>query len=384
MSKISGPGLSLPSNGPDYPDGIQGISSATSNVAIDLPPGGTWKIPPGEWMIAPGKVSVIQYLDPITGSWLIPNRVAGVATNEYVCSDGQNFRVANLTGCPVGAQVSVGGSAYTAGSTSVTASGAGTNSTWNCLVGGQISVVSIPTAGVGYGIAPLVFIEAPPMGNGVQATATAYLTGGSVTSIGLPNVGAGYTFIPKIKVIPNPYDPNYIAGSVTTNAVISIGTVNTGSISAVYCIGNGAPLSSVTLGAVTLTVAGTSGSGASVVAHYMQTVTSVGIPGAGVSVGTGIGLIGTVGGGAPITSQWNNPNIEHTNFIPRQSSTPATFASSITAIGTIIDSGLFISAPTPIMSFPANSTGGLLTSASLPSVSLFMGSVLDTIVVQRI
>ena len=60
----------------------------------------------------------------------------------------------------VAAVVVAGGSGYVQASTSVTASAGG--STWQPIVGGMLSMSSINNAGTGYGVAPNLFIAAPP------------------------------------------------------------------------------------------------------------------------------------------------------------------------------------------------------------------------------
>jgi len=381
MQFIAGPGQGLQPNVSLYPTQLGGTAPDTAGNEIALPAGGTWTVPPGRWMIDCGKYSAVQYNDPVTGTWRFQT-LGAFGGLKTVYSDGQNFRVANLTGCPVAAQVSVAGSAYTQAGASVTATGGSGTSTWQAIVGGQLSVLSVPSAGTGYGIAPLVLIGPPPMGLGVQATGYAFISANTVSSVGLLNVGAGYTSVPPVTIVPNPYDPNNLS-TPGKNAVVSVGLFGAGSVSAVLCTNNGIPLTSVALGTVTITIGGP-GASASVVAVNLQTITSIGIPGVGVSLGVGAGIIQTAGGGVPITSQWTNPAVELNSFVPRQYIGTGTLTGgSLTAVAAINDGGLFLSTPTPGMTLPMNGVGGLLTGASLASLSLFMGSASDTILVQQ-
>ena len=84
------------------------------------------------------------------------------------------------------------------------------------------STFNSATGGVGYGVAPLVFIPSPPP-PGVAASAIAYLSTSSVVSIGVTNQGAGYPVAPPLLYLPNPTDPNYLSGTYTTPAVATVG-----------------------------------------------------------------------------------------------------------------------------------------------------------------
>jgi hypothetical protein len=338
---------------------------------IALSGGDVQTIPAGRWWVDLGAYSVLQYLDPVTGVW----RSFSSARSQplQVVSDGFTRRVANLTGCPIGAIVNNGGSSFAGSTATITANVGG--SLWTAIVGGSLSVSTISVAGSGYSVAPLVYIPAPP-NPGVQAVAYATLTGTSVTGVTLSNVGAGYLSAPTAVILPNPVDPN--AGSVTTASVtLILNAAESGAITGALCTYNGAPLA--TISALTLTAAGGSGTGATINPVVLQTVTSASV----VAGGGGWGVVAvpakvtTAGGQPTITSAIGNPSIELTGFKPRDANIAVT-TSSAGAISApvVIDGGLFANTPTPVI-IP----GGTVPT-TLASVALTMGSLVDTVTLQ--
>ena len=86
-----------------------------------------------------------------------------------------------------------------------------------------ISAITCSVVGAGYGVAPIVYIPAPP-GPGVQATAIATISNGAVNGFTITNQGAGYTTVPTVSILPNPFDPN--AASITPSAIDTIESMN--------------------------------------------------------------------------------------------------------------------------------------------------------------
>lgn len=335
---------------------------------ITLQPGMAIPVPPGSFEVSPGLYSFIQFLDPVTQTWRTHNSARDKL--HRVTSDGLNIRVANQLGCPVAAIVTVGGSGYAQASTTVTPSVG--NSTWQAIVGGMTSVVSVATAGAGYGIPPLVEI-APPPAPGVQAAAYAVLTGGSVSSVVLSNVGAGYTSIPEVRIVPNPTDPNINTGITQASVSLALagGTASSGSIAAILCTNPGVSVASVP----TLTIAGAGASGAAT-AVRLTTMTggSVAAGGAGF-VTSGVT---TVGGRPSATPQYTNPATDLSGFVPRPAQADL-FASggSLISISSVYDGGLFAGTPTVIVMPGA---GNLQTTTA--SVTGTFGTANDTIIIQ--
>lgn len=366
---LGGPGINLPYPQFAYPTGLASAPIDLGSNYLTLSPGDQVVVPAGPYLVNPGTYSVIQYKDPVTGIWRVHNSSRGQLTQ--VNSDGQNVRVANLTGCPVAAVVTNAGTGYVQSTTTVTPS-SGT-STWQAIVGGQVSVVgaTVANAGVGYGVAPIVIIAAPPS-PGVPATAYATIAGGTVTGVTMVNKGAGYLSAPVVSVQPNPTDPN--AASITTQAAVVMGIFGTGSISAILCTNPGVAAGSTV---PTLTIAGAGTSGAATVLT-MTTLTGATVFSAGAGY-TGGAVLTTYGGIGGATSVSNNPAIELAGYIPRPASAllAAPAGASIASVSAVYDGGLFVGAPTVVIS----PISGVLQTTSA-SIAGIYGSANDTIVIQ--
>src|SRR5581483_11187806 len=333
---LNGPGNGLPLPTYLYPSELYNAPYDTSTNELTLEPGEAITLPAGDWYVGSGNVSMVQFQDPISGTWR--GHESARTGMQFVKSDGFNARIANLTGCMIGAIVVAGGSGYTQAKATVTASAG--NSTWQPIVGGQCSVVTVTgAAGLTYTQQPLVFIPAPPS-PGIPATAVALLTGGTVSSVSLTNVGAGYTTAPTALILPSPYDPS----PPTSNPTVTLGLVGAGSITGVLCTNAGSPVTSLP----TLTAGGGTVA-ASIVAVQLTTVTSVVVTGAGSGYGSAAEIT-TVGGQPAGTPQWVNPAFEFNLYRPRKASIGATLsAGSITGFGTIYDGGLFAGTPTALV-----------------------------------
>lgn len=363
--RISGPGVGLQIPQNLYPTELFNAPYDYATNKVSLSPGDTLTLPAGELLVNPGNVCVLQFLDPITNIWT--NIVAERGQPSYIRSDGFTTRVANLTGCPIGAVVTGGGSGYLQANTSVTASAGG--STWQPIVGGQASVISMGAVGANYGIPPEVFIPCPPQ-PGIPATAIANISAGTVSGVTLTNVGAGYLSVPSAVILPSPNDPNY---SSISQASVVLGLTGAGAITGVLCTNNGGPVAT----APTLS-AGGAGTGATISAVLLQTVTAASIAGAGVGLGTAA-EISTVGG-RPAAGAYVNPSTEFTNFRPRKASIGTGLtAGSLTSIGAIYDGGLFAVGVAPGVLV---NTNGAETTA--PTVTLTLGSATDTVIIQQL
>ena len=79
--------------------------------AITLQAGETFYIPAGFYNIQRGPYSTIQVFDPVMNVW---SPIGNDGTSGVqVDSDGNNYRVANQSGCPVAAVLSAAGAGYT-------------------------------------------------------------------------------------------------------------------------------------------------------------------------------------------------------------------------------------------------------------------------------
>lgn len=370
----AGVGLQVPQN--LYPANLtNGEFTAATNM-ITLAPGEAIPIPAGRYIVDAGKYGSLQYLDPVTGFWTGLRSGVDAGFLTQIWSDGFNVRLANLTGCVVGAVVTNGGNnAYVQSTTTVTPSTG--NSTWQPIVGGAVNTtVSITSVtgsyqgGNGYGLAPLVVFDAPPS-PGVQATGIAVLSSGSVSSITVINQGAGYLTAPNISIVPNPADPNINTGITNAAAVCSL--TGTGSVTAVICTNSGAPVAST----MSLTITG-AGASATATPLFLQTTTSVTVGNAGVGYGTLTALTTSGGYNTTASPSWTNPSIQLYGFVPRQAQIAmAMSGTGLTSVTSITDGGLFLSTPAAV---PL--TNGIVTTIS--TLTIVLGSANTTARIQSL
>lgn len=377
---LSGPGLGLPIAQNLYPaDLIPGSVVDAGTNQISLAPGEVYPIPAGDWYIGLGEYLILQFLDPITGVWGLASGAAfGGFGMNFVKSDGFNFRIANLTGCVVGALVSAYGTGWVQASTSIVVTGS--TATFKPIVGGQLTA-TVAVAGAGYGLPPYVIIPSPPGQNtnangvgGIPASAYAVIASGTVSTISFTNPGAGYPVAPgnngTVVLVPNPADPNLSTG--ITNATIVFSLTGSGSITGALCTFNGLPLADGSMTAVTIAPSG-AGSSATLVPQVLQTVKTFSVAGAGDRAAV---AVATVGGGSSAGTIVNGPNYLGLGFIPRPAQgTLATTSANFT--GTPVDGGLFLNTPTAYV-VPAVAAAAY----TLPTIAFVMGSRPDIATIQ--
>jgi hypothetical protein len=384
---IAGPGLSLPYPQNLYPSELYGAPADAATNKITLAPGDTLPIPAGDWFVNLSQYLVMQFLDPITNTWSIGPNAAWNGGHQFVISDGFNVRVANLLGCPISATVTApGNGSYVQATTTIAATGG--TSTWVPIIGGAFGA-SILGYGAGYGVAPEVFIPAPPPASnnvngvgGVPATAWANIASGTVNGITFTNPGAGYPSGVTVVLVPSATDPNLSTG--ITNATVWFSLVNAGSITGVLCTNPGAALA--TVANITLTVAG-AGANGTVTANVLQTVTAASVSGYGAGYGTTAVLLTTVGGVPSAGSIGQNPDGLGLAWRPRpaQIGLAPTGATGCLAaqVGTIYDGGLFLGSTAPsfvLSTVPV--TAGSLVSVTGATIALTMGSRADIVTLQ--
>jgi len=171
----------------------------------------------------------------------------------FFSADGVNFRIANTTGCPVGALITAAGSSGTNGFYGYSQFGAGQGgaiviqngitslgnsiftitpsaggSLWNAIVGGAVNTTigvsgtlfqNGPFSGTGTSVTgsggsnytrPPVIAFFPPPNQGQQPyllpTAVCTISGGAVNAVTVTNQGMGLLGLPGIVVIPQPGD----------------------------------------------------------------------------------------------------------------------------------------------------------------------------------
>lgn len=385
-SPLSGPGVGLPLPQNLYPTQLQNAPVDVSANRVGLAPGDMLPLPAGDWYVNPGQYCVIQFLDPVNGTWNLAPSAGWMGGPQFVKSDGFNCRVANLLGCPVGATITTFGSAYVQASTTITQTG-GTG-TWSPIVGGALAVVggTLTSNGAGYGVAPIVLIPAPPPAannangvGGMQASAFATIASGTVSGISFTNPGAGYPSAPTAVIVPNPTDPNLSTGITAATVAFSLSAA--GQLRGALCTNPGVALTSPAN--VTLTVAG-AGTQASLTPNIMQTVTAASVVGSATTgYGTQNALLTTVGG-YPVTGTiTNGPENLFLAFRPRpaQINLAVTGTGSLNAqTGTIYDGGLFLGLPTPVAVIQPIVGTGTVTGAH--TIVLTMGVTNDIVTIQ--
>ena len=262
-----------------------GLKGVATNV-VGLEPGQVSIISPAGWYyVKTGLYTNIQQYDPITQSWRSVGGTTPGGDVQYFYSDGVNYRLANQTGCVVGAIITNVGSGYTTAPLVTTS----LNGTYKAIVGGAISqTVVVSNGGANYYYPPLVQFSAPPAG-GVQATGYCTLTTGAVSSVTVIDQGAGYTTPPTITFLNDPRELNPANSAITTgyNAAAVCTLTGSGTITAVTCQDHGQPVA-VTLGTATslptFTISG-GGGGSSFAATCMMSWSIRGLASSGYQAG---------------------------------------------------------------------------------------------------
>lgn len=349
------------------------FSLVHSPIPVNLVSGQLYAIPSGQYQVLTGLYTFLQWYDPVTTIWRVL-QVPAQSGGAIVSSDGTNWRLANLTGCMVGASLTTAGSgltngiylagtgAGTAASPTVTMSAGGGSivATINAVVGGAInSTVTITTAGSAYTRAPNLTFSNPPAG-GVPATGYCTISAGAIATVVVTNVGAGYTAAPTITITNAQGDTTGKNGVLTVNATLA----GSGGYTALTVANPGAGMTSVP----TFTFAPTTGSPAASAIMCFTITTGVAQTNA-TQMGTGnIGF--AVGALATAQSINTNPAITTGLFTPRPGYTA--FNTSSGGGVTFLDGGLHQIIPTGI-SYATTSTGTI--SAATTAVAQTVGGV---------
>lgn len=209
--------------------GVYPTPRGQPSIAFDLQPGLTRIIPAGTWMLDTGPYTCVQEFDPVQDQWQSPGGDNGGFSGGtlYINSDGVNYRVANLSGCIVGANVTTAGSGYVAATPPTVTFTGSASAAALAIVGGAVSTtVTVTNGGTNYTWPPLVFLDSPPYAStgGYQATATSAITSAAVSSVTINNQGAGYVSVPNIYFINDPRDTTG-AGATAVATLTGAGTV---------------------------------------------------------------------------------------------------------------------------------------------------------------
>lgn len=329
--------------GPVYGgQGITGSLRGQPTNVYSLQAGQVGLIPAGSWFLECGPYCAYQEYDIITGIW----RSIGNDTRSCraITSDGNNFRVANQSGCVIGALLTNGGTGFTGVPTVTDAT---TGATYLAVVGGAIStVVTVTNGGTNYTYPPQVNFSAPPPG-GVQATGYCTLTSGVVTSVTVVDQGAGYNSPPTVTFENDPREGQNNV-SIGYNAAAICTLTGAGTVTSVLVLDHGKPVTSIP----TISFSGGGGASAAATAIMCWTITAYTVS------ASGTGYTGTVEvtglGGFPATSPaYTNPTTQSSLLRGRRASILAALATTfanITATGqTVYDGGLYPGVPTALI-----------------------------------
>lgn len=248
-----------------------------------LQSGAALVIPNGNFQVKPGGQSAVQWFDSNSGLWQ-SYEAAAVNAPIDVASDGTNFRVINLSGTIVGANVTTPGTVYTQVGTTVTfaAPATGITATATPIIGGSLTF-AVTTAGTGY-TNPTIILPGPQILGGtpglcIPASISVSLTGTALNAITTDFAGAGYVTAPApntITVTPAQFTANLnyylglgqiiIVDPTGTGAVITAtlanGTAASGGLTGVIMTNYGSGYDGTHIPAVTITCAGSSATAA--------------------------------------------------------------------------------------------------------------------------
>ncbi len=354
--------------------GGQGIfPSLKGNVTniYALAPGQAQVVPAGWYFGRIGKYHNLQQIDPITGIWRNLGDGGANSMPEYFYSDGQNVRVANTTGCAVGALLTNAGSGYT--SVPVVTASAG-NSVWKAIVGGAVNTaITVTNGGNGYAYAPAVQFSAPPAG-GIQATGYATVSGGVVTGVTVVDQGAGYNAAPQVVFVNDQREG--INGVSTGYGAAAVAVLTgAGTVTGVLCLDPGnAGLTAVP----TLSFSGGGGSAAAATAIMDWAITAMAVTTAGGGLAGTTARVSAEDAFPATASAYANPSMQSNLVKTRSADLRAAISSGgVTAAGLIIaDGGRYTSVPTPLVL----ATASVVTTA--PVVTFTMGGLSDVTALQ--
>ena len=354
-ARYGGVGVSLPLN-----------QQGTNRIGLQA--GAVYYVPPGTFNIRHGLYSTIQTYDPVAGYW---TPIGADGSNwEQVDSDGTNYRVANQTGCTIGALLTQAGTGYTSAPTVTAAAG---SSVWTAILGSVVSSVTVVSAGVNYIYPPIVLIQAPGF-PGIPADAYSTLNAaGGVSTVTMLDEGAGYFAVPFITFFNDPRDTTGTGASAT--AVLS----GSGTVTGLICNNHGLPITSGTVPA--LSFSGGGGSSATATAIMDWTVTSYAVTGAGAGYAGNL-MIQTMGSGIPTTATaYTNPTTQASILRGRAATIQAALSGTgITATGQVLLDGGHIGGITSNISSLEVGGGAPTTVATL---TLGVGGANDYLWIQQ-
>lgn len=344
--------------------GVTGSLRGQATNILNLEAGQVSLIPAGKWYLECGPYCAYQEYDIITGIW----RSIGNDTraSRWVNSDGANFRVANQTGCVIGALLTNKGSGYTSVPTVTDVT---TGAVYQAILGPVVNTsVTVANGGSGYTYPPIVTFSAPPQ-PGVQATGHCTIASGVVTSVTVDDQGAGYTVNPTITFTNDPRE-GVNGVPIGQNASAIATTTGAGTIGAVVVLDHGNPVTSIP----TISFSGGGGSAAAATAIMCWTITAYTVATSGTGY-TGVVEVTGLGGFPATSAAYVNPGIQSNLLRGRRASILAALATTfanITATGqTVYDGGIYPGVPSALIQ-----TGGVVTTAA--TLGFSVGGANDT------
>lgn len=314
--------------------GAQGVQPSLrgqpTNV-FGLQAGACQIIPAGTWYIGK-KYARVQELDTITGIW---RPIGDDAPFGYYRSDGANVRIANQTGCAIGALMTTAGTGYTSAPTVVASAG---GSIWQPIVGGAINTsVTVTNGGSNYTYPPLVQFSAPGA-PGIQATGYCTLSSGAVSTVTVVDQGGGYTQAPTITFTNDPRE-GLNGVSTGSGAVATAVLTGAGTIVGVLCLDHGTPLTALP----TLTFSGGGGSSAAATVLMDWCFLNATLTAAGVAYNATGGYVVVTAANVPVTGgTGTNPTTQNSLLKPRPARLlwPTTTSGALNAnTGVLVDDG---------------------------------------------
>lgn len=249
--------------------GQQFVVRFRQSLPINLMPGQVFQIPNGTWACAPGRYTLIQWQDTNAARWR--NFTAQPGQPATIDSDGTNYRLANLTGCPIGAVITnVGNGNVPNGYQSITVSASAGNSTWGTLHGGSVNANCNVVAGGNYALPPLL-VWSPAANQTVPFVAPMFnltMSGNAIANVSVVDQGAGLTGVGAITVVQQMGDTNPGGGQVI---VAGNNLTNNGNMTDLWVLTPGQN-GNIGLGAIpTLTFGSPSSAAATVIMNFCVT-----------------------------------------------------------------------------------------------------------------
>lgn len=383
LNKLSGFSSLLPalvfalSGGESYllppGQGIVSVFGGSGNPAALNPSGFTLS---GQYQVGLGPYSVLQTFDSVLQVWRTIQLAGGAPI--LISSDGQNFRISNLTGTPIGALITNAGTGLTNGFNTVAVTPSSGGSTWNTIVGGAINTtVAITAGGTGYTKPPILVFN-PPASQGttpyVLPTGVCTISAGVVNAVTVTNQGAGLVAAPTISIINQPGDTTGANAVLTPNATL----VGSGTLLWMSPTYNGTALTAVP----TFTFSPASTIAATAIMNFTITGITAGTGGAGYGNAQPFAVLvaGAQVAGTPANT---NPNWDKNLLISRSAKIQGTSTAggALTATGLVIEDAGYGYEAVPNL-FPLAGGSGLATTQG--QITASVGAQNDVCVIQSV